>query len=265
MNPHRAPDLLRGSTRGGLEIVMRNVSLVITMVIAVGCASTGTSPGARPHDMSAAAHDREAAGHEAASVEHEARYEPGIADPCDPRMATCWNAMRTSTERHHGEAETHAHIAAEHRNASAALRQAEATACAGMPAVDRDASPFTHVDDIARVETLVEGEPGSDATRTNKSARTYVAGAVVTFRDVPGLTAPRLQQMIDCHLARNAALGHVVPEMPDCPLVPRGASARVRSIGTAFAVEIRGADAASAREIVARAERLVRRDKAVRP
>jgi hypothetical protein len=243
---------------------MRNVSLVVTMAIAAGCASAGTSPGAHPHDMSAAAHDREAAAHEAVSAEHEARYEPGIADPCDPRMATCWNAMRTSTERHHGEAQTHARIAAEHRSASAALRQAEATACAGLPATDRDASPFTHVDDIARVEPIVEAAPGSDAARTGESVRTDVVGAVVTFRAVPGLTAPRLQQMIDCHLARNAALGHVVPEMPDCPLVPRRVTARVRSVGTAFAVEIRGADAAAAREIVARAGRLVRGDKAVR-
>lgn len=244
---------------------MRSVSISLSMLVATACGGTAPSPGARPHDMSAASHDREAAAHEAVAAEHEARYEPGVPDPCDPRTAMCWTAMRTSTEQHRAEAEAHARIAAEHRRASAALRDAEARACAGLPAADRDASPFTRVGDIVRVEPIVESELGGDAARTGESVTSYLVGAVVTFRAVPGLTTPRLQHMADCHLARNAALGHRVPEMPDCLLVPRGASARVRSSGTAFAVEIRGADLASAREILTRAERLVRRDRTVMP
>lgn len=82
------------------------------------------------------------------------------------------------------------------------------------------------------------------------------AGAVVTFRAVPGLTAEWLQRLVDCHLARNAARGHVVPEMPNCPLVPKGAAATVRSTGDGFAVSISSSDDATAREIRARAERL---------
>lgn len=87
--------------------------------------------------------------------------------------------------------------------------------------------------------------------------RTY--GAVVTFRPVPGLTVDTLQRVVDCHLARSAAAGHVMAEMPDCPLVPKGAKATVVETGEGLAVEIRSDDPDAAREIRARAERLVAR------
>jgi hypothetical protein len=49
------------------------------------------------------------------------------------------------------------------------------------------------------------------------------------------MTAEWLQRLTDCHIARNAALGHVAPAMPDCPLVPMGVTARVTSTGGGFA------------------------------
>ena len=79
----------------------------------------------------------------------------------------------------------------------------------------------------------------------------------MTFRAVQGMTAEWLQRLVDCHLARNASLGHVVPEMPNCPLVPNGAEAHVSSTGNGFAVIIQSSDPATAREILARANRLV--------
>lgn len=240
---------------------MRSCSFLLIALLAAACGSK--APGAKPHDMSVAAHDREAAAHQAIASEHEARYDPGVPDPCDARVASCWTAMRTSTEQHRDEAAQHARIAAAHRRASAALRQAEARACGLVSQTDRDTSPFQRTEDIVRAEPLVEADLGGDMGRTGEAVGTRIVGAVVTFRAVPGLTVPRFQQMIDCHLARNAALGHVVPEMPDCPLVPRGANARVRASGTGFAVEIRGADSASAREILARARRLARQEQAV--
>lgn len=222
---------------------------ILPITILAACGGT-RPPGAHPHDMSAREHDREATSHEATAAEHEARYEPGIADPCDPRLATCWTAMRTGTEQHRDEAEHHARVAAAHRRASAALREAEASACAGVSSTDRDTSPFLRIDDISRVEPLTV------QVATGAGMRTDTLGAVVSFRAVPGMTAPRLQRIIDCHLARNAALGHAVPELPDCPLVPHGARAIVRPTGETFAVEIRGDDIASAQEILARAKRL---------
>lgn len=63
--------------------------------------------------------------------------------------------------------------------------------------------------------------------------------------------------IVDCHLARNAALGHDVPEMPDCPLVPKGASARVQESAGGLRVEVRSDDLSAAADILARARRLV--------
>lgn len=65
----------------------------------------------------------------------------------------------------------------------------------------------------------------------------------------------RLQHIVDCHTARNAAMGHDLSQMPDCPLVPRGVEAQVRSVGDGFAVDVRSDDAA-VEEIWKRAERL---------
>jgi hypothetical protein len=56
------------------------------------------------------------------------------------------------------------------------------------------------------------------------------------------MTAERLQRVVDCHMARNAALGHEVPEMSYCPLVPPGVRATVRSVAEGFAVELRTSD-----------------------
>jgi hypothetical protein len=64
--------------------------------------------------------------------------------------------------------------------------------------------------------------------------------------------------MVDCHLARNAAIGHDVAaaEMAHCPLTERGASARVRAVNGGFAVDVRAADADGARAIWRRARAL---------
>lgn len=79
----------------------------------------------------------------------------------------------------------------------------------------------------------------------------------MTFRAMPGMTAQYLQRVIDCHLARNAALGHEVPEMPSCPLVPKGVTAKVEPTSTGFAVEVRADDVETANEVLRRARTLV--------
>ena len=113
-------------------------------------------------------------------------------------------------------------------------------------------SPFEHTEDIANVEQLnarVGGSKGQQGAR--------MVGATVTFRAVEGMTAEWLQRVIDCHLARNASLGHVVPEMPNCPLVPKGVQVHVSSTGNGFAVAISSDDMETAREILARAQRIL--------
>jgi hypothetical protein len=164
----------------------------------------------------------------------------------------CWTSVENPTAEHLREAAEHRRIAAEHRQASSVLQQAEARSCVGITPDDRDISPFLRVEDIAGVAPY----PSPPAT---------AEGASVTFRAVPGVTAKWLQRVVDCHLARNAAVGHIALDMPDCPLVPKGTEATVRGTPSGFVVRVRSDDPASAREILDRARRLVARRDERRP
>ena len=132
--------------------------------------------------------------------------------------------------------------AAEHRAASKALQDAESRACIGIDPSDRDISPFHHGADIAAVKVL--GTPGAET------------GIDVVFKPVVGLTVEKLQHLVDCHLARSAALGHQVPEMPYCPLVPKGATAKVNKAGESLTVTITDPDPVGLKEILARSKQL---------
>jgi hypothetical protein len=229
--------------------------------------------------MSTAQHEREAEDHARAAEGHRGQFEPhppksriggrsrrrrwwrrdcfsAEASRTELRSDVCWTSVRNPTAVHLAAAEEHERRASSHRGASVALREAEARACNGIAPGDRDMSPFEHPDDIASVTALTRRE--SDPPSALPWERTI--GVVVTFRAVEGLTAEWLQRVVDCHLARNASLGHVVPEMPNCPLVPRGVEARVSSTGEGFAVAIRSADQSVAREVLSRAQRLLAAD-----
>lgn len=234
----------------------RHLALTLLLISSSGCAKR--TPGTEPHDMGSAAHEAEASAAATAAEAHAAQYDPGAAtleERCKPPgrgvpySAGCWTAVVNPTEAHLAMAAKDRQIAAEHRGASEALRAAEASACAGIAEADRDTSPFERTDDIASVEALTD--PAGP-----KGGTPVTMGAVVTFRAVPGMTAEWLQRIVDCHLARNAALGHEAPNMPDCPLVPKGATATVSSTGAGFAVAVRAQDPATGAEILARAQRL---------
>ncbi len=224
-------------------------------LLALGCSAA--TPGARPHDMSAENHEAAAKAHQQASEEHAAEYNPEAREARErcalsPKAVrnACWSSVRNPTAIHARQAAAHRRHAADHRAASGALRDAEALACAGLGQDDRDISPFAHREDIAGVEPLREpsNNPKIRGTRT--------VGAVVTLRAVQGMTAEWLQRIVDCHIARSSALGHVVPEMPYCPLVPKGVSATVSPARGGFRISICAEDEAGGREVLARAERL---------
>lgn len=200
-------------------------------------AACGGSSGTHPHDMSAAEHEHQASLHD----QEAANAHPAPAPSSCGKAGACWASLA---------GDDHRRVAAEHRAASTALREAEASACAGIADEDRDTSPFEHRADIASVAPLVE------RTNNGKQTAMHEVGATVTFRAVPGMTAEWLQRLVDCHLARNAVLGHDLAAMPDCPLVPRGVTARVHSVGDGFAVDIRGDGADATREVIARAGHL---------
>lgn len=203
--------------------------------------------------MSAAQHEAAAAQEEDQTSEHGAQHDPSAQttqENCTVgRGRVCWTDTSNPTEEHKIESAEHRDLAAKHRAASQALKDAEASACVGISDHDRDMSPFAHAGDIQSVSKLSE-----DAAPTARTKLKRDAGATIVFRAVPGLTAEWMQRIVDCHLARNSAVGHDMPEMASCPLVPRGAKATVRSVGDGFAVDVHGDDAATAAEIWRRAQ-----------
>lgn len=222
----------------------------VTALVMVGCAST---PGARPLDASRAQHEAMAAQETRAADVHAGHPSAQLQLPpnwCSPNrpvrgdVAFCWSSLNSPTGAHLEDAERHRVRAAEHRAASEALRSAEERACGGIAAQERDQSPFSHTDDIVGVIPL----PLAIAPPT--------AGTSVVFRRVPGMTAASMQQVLDCHLARNASLGFDVPEMSYCPLVLRGVHARAYEVSSGIAVALWSEDPAVARQIKERVDAL---------
>lgn len=230
----------------------RGVSLVsaaITCVL-IGTAGCSSAPAPEPHGASEAQHEYLAQVHEEAAERYSGESEPlppkRFRD-CDQYLGSCWG--ESASEERLKLAEEHRRAAAGHRAAARALREAEASACEGVPELDRDISPFFHREAIVEVRPLMRGGAGDHANEE-------LAGATVVLRAAPGMTAERLQRTVDCHLARNASLGHHVPEMSYCPLVPKGVRASVASVPNGFGVAITTDEPATAEEILRRARSL---------
>ncbi|MFO0749992.1 MAG: hypothetical protein U1F43_30630 [Myxococcota bacterium] len=238
-------------------------SILSASLLSIGLYACASAEGTAPHDHSAAEHDQEAAREEVLANEHAAHYDPsaerertvckGILSRAGSSSGNiCWSSTTNPTAEHQAAADAHRKIAAEHRAASQALRDAEAKACAGLADDERDMSPFDHTEDIASVASLREAAP-----RTKYPGAGVLKGATVDFVAVPGMTAEWLQRVVDCHIARNAVMGHDDPAMPQCPLVPNGVTATVTSNGAGFAVAIRSDDPEVAQEILRRARGLI--------
>jgi hypothetical protein len=231
------------------------VSIVLAIVAA--CAA---APGTRPHDMSEAQHEAMARSEDKQAEVHLAQYDPdasvktlrcgsGSMRVVGAEVSGCriWRENPTKEELTH--AKEHRKVAAAHRAGSQALADAEARACAGLSEEDRDTSPFDHASDIASV-TPLESKP--------IVGKAKVEGATVTFRSLDGGSAEWLQRVVDCHLARNTALGNNVPEMPNCPLVLKNITARVSGTEAGFSVAIRSDDPQTAQEVLRRANALAK-------
>lgn len=231
-------------------ISSRTFALALTLV----ASACGAAAGTQPHDMSAADHQAAAAQEEEQAAGHAAQHDPNAQEtiaPCEGGNGrVCWTDTVNPTEEHKKDAEQHHHLASQHRAASQALVDAEKSACAGISDEDRDISPFSRTADIVSVSPL------HDNVAAGKSTQTRESGASIVFRATPGLTAEWLQRIVDCHAARNAAVGHDMPEMTNCPLVPKGAKPTVRSTGNGFAVDVRSDNAEGAAEIWRRAQAL---------
>ena len=233
---------------------MSKTSAIFASVFALalgGCAAPGTAP----QDMSAAQHEAMAKQEDSAAAGHEVQHDPNAVEKTEhcPRGSSnpCWTSTANPTQKHASDAESHKEMAAKHRAAAAALAQAEATACSGIDAEDRDVSPFYHREDIVAVA------PFDRTVSQGKQTRSVAAGATIKFRAVPMLTAEWLQHEVDCHLARAAAVGFKMPEMSYCPLALKGVKATVSSAGDGFLVQVASDDSNTAKEILSRAQALV--------
>ncbi len=214
---------------------------IVSMFVFGGCASSGT----KPHDMSVEQHEHAAQREQDEAKAHADQYDPGLEgteEMCPGGGLICWTTWSNPTAEHNQAANHHRTLAKKHRKAAEALRKAEETACQGVDERDRDLSPFFHTSDIARVDVP---EAGSDAS------------VVIAFRAVSGLTMETLQPLLACHIARSAAMGHEMPEMDYCPLVPRGVSATASSMDGVVIVTISIDNSAGTRdEVLRRANQL---------
>lgn len=199
----------------------------LSAVLLAACA------GPKPQPLSAEEHLAQAEHHERKAEEHEGKHH------LDWTPTPGWEA----------EAARYREFAAKHRTASAALRDAEARACAGIEDDDRDESPFVHKADILEVQEINVTE--------GKQLTTRRRGASIVVRAVGGLTAQWLQRLVDCRVAENAALGYDVPEFPDDPLAVPGVTTSVTALSNAFAVNIEHDTQDRAREIQRRASLLL--------
>ncbi len=235
---------------------MNHRTAVLVALCGVAACAGRTTTSIPPNHQSAAAEEQAANEHErvAGVLERQAGATPGDVK-CGPFVpgepyAICWSSPRESSAAAHENlrASRQREAAAEHRRVSAALRAAETRACSGIAEADIVDSPFAHKADIVAVDvidgSLQDGTVGP-------------VGVHVRFHAIEHLSGPTLQHLIDCHIARDDAMGHDVPEMGYCPLVPRGARATVEVIPHGYIVEIRSDDPAGAREIARRATALM--------
>jgi hypothetical protein len=227
----------------------RLVQLAASLAIVAGCAS---NQGTHPQDMNMAGHEHAAKQEEAKAAEHQAQQtaSPQETNTSCLSQGVCWGDVADPNAEHAARAERHRELAAKHRGAATALARAEAQSCVGIAESDRDMSPFAHRDDIRSVQPVQENQ------QVGKGTVSRQVGARVVFRAVPGMTAEWLQRLVDCHLARAAAAGNEMPEMDYCPLMLKGVTARVSSVGDGFAVDIRSSDPATQDAILKRVNAL---------
>jgi hypothetical protein len=227
-----------------------NLATLYLSGLSLGCGTAGQ--GTEPQDMSSAQHAAAAQGEESSAEKHADQYQADATQTVEncPTGKICWTTETNPTAEHQADAEQHRALAARHREASQALVQAEANACSGISDTDRDMSPLMHTADVASVGPLERQE------QHGKNTQAHLAGATVVLRAVPGLTEQWLQRIVDCHLARNAALGVAPTDMPHCPLAVKGVSASVRALADGFAVDVQASDPKVAEQVLTRAQQL---------
>jgi hypothetical protein len=222
--------------------------LALSLVAACGAPTNGAV------HPSAAQYQANAAREEVEAKKDRDRYDPNARttfEHCVSRRddaAACWTEDYNPTVAHLEEARKHQRTAAHFRQLSQVMLDVEARECSGLSEHDRDTSPFAHVQDIINIEPL-DVSSGKGIRRE---------GAAFTFRPIPGMRLEWFQQVVRCHVARNDAMGHDVPDMAYCPLVPPNVQATVKQTELGFVVEVSSGTRSTITEILRRADALQR-------
>ena len=226
---------------------MRPVLFSVIFLLGVGCAARGT----KPHEMSAQEHQKAADAANAAASQHATQYDPvseAKEKKCHSQKSgvVCWTSTYNPTEEHLKQTKKSLELAEDHRKASQKLRAAETLSCAGLSTEEMAISPFSHKEDILRVE------------EERSAKQNIIQGTNVTFVKVPRLTQELFQQVLDCHIARNASMVAIV-EMAYCPLALPEMKAKVRETPEGFVVELRSNNTESTKQALQRAQALTAR------
>lgn len=179
--------------------------------------------GTHPHDMSAAEHTRTAGRDDVAAAGAQSE-----GDPSELR------------ER-----------AGAHRNAAAALVEAERRACAGLGEDERTRGPFSSAAEIAAVTPLVV------RVQSGKVEHKLRRGAVVVIAAQPGLTVEWIERLASCHMAHAARRGHDAPDLVWSPLAMDGIDLVVDSAAGGFSLAIETNDEQGGDAVLARAQALL--------
>lgn len=127
---------------------------------------------------------------------------------------------------------------------------AEPAACQGLADRDREVVARLPRDIVEGVEPIFS-QPFVLEPPVASAAQASLRGATVAVRPVPGLSAERLQRIVECGLARNG--------QTDWPAVTAGTVATVRSGGDCFLVDLVAAREKDAKGVLEAARRLLPR------
>jgi hypothetical protein len=243
-------------------MITNRIKLAFALTVLFGaldCASTRSLP---DEDLSAKEHERAAAEDRGSAREMANRFDnrsvryvelyPERPATCDKSLpGSCspyWTMTTNPSDRELSLAAAYQTRARRHRKAAEQLRQTEAKSCLLVSLADQDMSPLLRQRDIAGLDHVGES--------SGRGPLGVPAGAAIAFRPVPDLSQANLQRIVDCHLARNAALGWDQSDNSACPLNVKGAHAKVRTADGRLVVEVTSTDAGAALEILKRARAL---------
>jgi len=126
--------------------------------------------------------------------------------------------------------------------------------CSTLTERDRAVVARLPRDLVEDVTALVEDAPAQILASWTADRRRVLAGATVAVRPVPGLSAERLQRLVECGLAAA-----VSPGASDWIPLPAGVVPSVRSGGDRFLVDLRATGERDARETLAAVQQLAPR------